>query len=94
MELVERYQIYRSKTASGPVKYKGGDTIGPSTGTVRSEWNFDETIRGTVKGVPIELDLEDMSDDEDDWVQSEALREWGTARGAQGSLSSLGKMVR
>lgn len=59
---------------------------------MKSEWNFDETIRGTVKGVPVELDLDEMSDDED-WVQSDAMREWGTARGHHGSLSTLSNLV-
>jgi hypothetical protein len=34
--------------------------------TIRSEWNFDETIRGTVRGAQIQLDLAALSDEEDD----------------------------
>lgn len=33
---------------------------------MRSEWNFDDTIRGTVKGVPIALDLAEIEEDEEE----------------------------
>jgi len=61
-----------------------GDTM-LANGTIRSEWNFDDTIRGTVKGMPVELDLEEMSDD-DEWdlknqeVDVEEGSAWGTSR--------------
>lgn len=44
---------------------------------MKSEWNFDETIRGTVKGMPVNLDLGEMSDEEEDgeWNMAEHLRE-------------------
>lgn len=53
--------------------------------TIKSEWNFDDTIRGTIKGVPVELDLDDMSDDEewdlkDQEVDVEEGSAWGTSR--------------
>jgi serine/threonine-protein kinase 24/25/MST4 len=41
-----------------------GGTINGNT--IRSEWNFDETIRGTVRGAQIQLDLAALSDEEDD----------------------------
>lgn len=28
--------------------------------TMRSEWNFDDTIRGTIKGAPVSLDMEEF----------------------------------
>ena len=45
-------------------------------GTVKSEWNFDETIRMTMKGAPIELDLAELSDN-DEWEMDSGS---GTAR--------------
>lgn len=47
--------------------------MGNPNGTMRSEWNFDETIRGTVKGVPVELDLDEMSDEEWDLQDQEVV---------------------
>ena len=52
-------------------------------GTMRSEWNFDETIRGTIKGVPLQLDLAQMEDDEWDLEEEEAEdenEEWAPTR--------------
>jgi serine/threonine-protein kinase 24/25/MST4 len=40
-----------------------GGTINGNT--IRSEWNFDETIRGTVRGAQVQLDLAALSDEED-----------------------------
>ncbi len=46
-------------------------------GTMRSEWNFDETIRGTVRGMPVQLDLAQT----EEWEDVDANhREWGTTR--------------
>lgn len=33
---------------------------------MRSEWNFDETIRGTLRGVPVQLNLADEWDLEEE----------------------------
>jgi serine/threonine-protein kinase 24/25/MST4 len=33
-------------------------------GTLRSNWNFDETMRSTMKGSGIQLDLAELSDDD------------------------------
>ncbi len=33
---------------------------------MRSEWNFDETLRGTMRGGQIQLDLAGLSDDDDE----------------------------
>ncbi|WVQ64600.1 uncharacterized protein L199_002767 [Kwoniella botswanensis] len=74
--LIERYQVLKarspnkksnspSKTLNKLAAGLGNLTIGPG-GTMRSEWNFDETIKGTVKGVPVSLDLEDLEDN-DEW---------------------------
>jgi serine/threonine-protein kinase 24/25/MST4 len=51
-------------------------------GTMKSEWNFDETIRGTIKGVSVELALS-MEDDGGEWdVEDDEEEEdaWGTTR--------------
>ncbi|ORX34920.1 kinase-like domain-containing protein [Kockovaella imperatae] len=85
VELVTRYNAFRvqspakkstpSKTLS---KQAGGGDYGTITpGTIKSEWNFDETIRMTVRGAPVELDLTSMSDDDDEWDLAEGS---GTAR--------------
>lgn len=49
--------------------------VGGSNGTISSKWNFDETIRGTMKGVQVQLDLQDLSEDEadeDEWAAGDA----------------------
>lgn len=73
VELVERYRAYKSKNPSKPStpsktlnrQAAGFGLTMVNNGTMKSEWNFDDTIRGTVRGVPVELDLDDMSDDEE-----------------------------
>jgi hypothetical protein len=57
-------------------------------GTVRSEWNFDDTIRGTIAGMPIELDLGALDDDEEEWdLENEEVEVWdGTMRIKEGSV--------
>ncbi|WVR03239.1 hypothetical protein IAU60_000230 [Kwoniella sp. DSM 27419] len=87
--LIERYQSYRARSPAKPSTPSktlnrlaaglGGLTlVGDGAGTMRSEWNFDETIRGTVKGVPVQLDLQDMEED-DGWDLPEEGT-WGTVR--------------
>lgn len=93
VELVDRYQAHKARhpsKSSSPSKTLNkqaagmGDTM-LANETIRSEWNFDDTIRGTVKGMPVELDLEEMSDD-DEWdlknqeVDVEEGSAWGTSR--------------
>ncbi|WRT63383.1 uncharacterized protein IL334_000288 [Kwoniella shivajii] len=93
--LVERYQAFKarspgksstpSKTLNKLAAGLGGLTIGPG-GTMKSEWNFDETIRGTIKGVPVELDLENLQEDEWDYDDEDENKieqvesTWGTVR--------------
>jgi hypothetical protein len=57
-------------------------------GTVRSEWNFDDTIRGTIAGMPIELDLGALDDEEEEWdLENEEVEVWdGTMRIKEGSV--------
>jgi serine/threonine-protein kinase 24/25/MST4 len=57
-------------------------------GTVRSEWNFDDTIRGTIAGMPIELDLGALDDEEEEWdLENEEVEVWdGTMRVREGSV--------
>jgi len=62
--------------------------------TMKSEWNFDETIKLTMKGVPVELDLEEMSDDDEEWelrdkeVNIEEGSAWGTTRVRESGVGS------
>ncbi|KAL7420227.1 hypothetical protein Q5752_005194 [Cryptotrichosporon argae] len=94
VDLVERYRQYRRQhapKASSPTKSLNRQAAGLAGltlnnapgGTVRSEWNFDDTIRGTIRGVPVELDLTEMEDDEDDEEEYRArvqeLREWNAS---------------
>ncbi|OXG89179.1 STE/STE20/YSK protein kinase [Cryptococcus neoformans A2-102-5] len=75
--LITRYQSYKSshpsskpnaapsKTLNRLAEGLGGLTIdgnGYGQGTMGSEWNFDETIRGTARGIPVNLNLEDMDE--------------------------------
>ena len=55
--LIQRYAAYRQANlkASAPAPDQAGTVAGTMGGM---EWDFDETIRGTVKGMPIHLDLE------------------------------------
>lgn len=64
---------------------------GDANGTIRSEWNFDDTIRGTIKGMPVNLNLDDMDDeDEEDeqWdLEDEEVSIWdGTTRIREGTV--------
>lgn len=60
-----------------------GNTI-TASGTVKSEWNFDDTIRGTIKGLPVNLNLDELGDEEEDegWdLEDEEVEVWdGTTR--------------
>jgi hypothetical protein len=57
-------------------------------GTVRSEWNFDDTIRGTIAGMPVELDLGAMDDEDEEWdLEHEEVEVWdGTTRIQNGTV--------
>lgn len=70
-----------------------GNTI-TANGTVRSEWNFDDTIRGTINGVPINLNLDELEDEEEEdeaWDLEDAEVEvWdGTTRIRGDSLARI-----
>ncbi|WVQ76913.1 hypothetical protein IAR50_006591 [Cryptococcus sp. DSM 104548] len=106
--LVERYQIYLSHLPSKPSSRptaslnhlaSGQDlTIDPSgRGTVSSDagWNFDETIRGTRRGVPVELNLEEMEEEMWDGEVEVDPRTWdGTVKEhGQGQLMSAETMT-
>lgn len=55
--MIRRYEAYRKAHSKTPAPAQ--DQAGTLAGTVGGmEWDFDETIRGTVKGMPIHLDLE------------------------------------
>ena len=97
VELVDRYQSWKSKQKpsknNSPSKtlnrQAGGyDAATITNGTVRSEWNFDDTIRGTIAGMPVELDLGALDDDEEEWdLENEEVEVWdGTTRIRQGSV--------
>ena len=53
---------------------------GDAGGTMKSEWDFDETIRGTIRGMPVELDLEELTDEEWDLEREVGVESGGTAR--------------
>jgi serine/threonine-protein kinase 24/25/MST4 len=57
-------------------------------GTVRSEWNFDDTIRGSIAGMPIELDLAALDDEDEEWdLENEEVEIWdGTTRIRSGTV--------
>ncbi|KAK8844573.1 hypothetical protein IAR55_006420 [Kwoniella newhampshirensis] len=85
--LINRYRAFRARSpgkASTPSKTLnklaaglGGLTLN-GNGTMKSEWNFDETVRGTMKGVPVQLDLEQMDEDEEWDLQADGG--WGSVR--------------
>ncbi|EIW73407.1 STE/STE20/YSK protein kinase [Tremella mesenterica] len=103
-KLVERYQVYKansprksttiSQTLTRQAAGHDGTTM-IGNETMRSEWNFDETIRGTVRGVPVTLDLAEMEDDEwdlneeDEFDQARSILEAATLHGSNLSLPSL-----
>ncbi|KGB79862.2 STE/STE20/YSK protein kinase [Cryptococcus deuterogattii R265] len=113
--LIARYQSYKSshpsskpnttpsKTLNRLAAGLGGLTIdgkGYGQGMMESEWNFDETIRGTVTGVPVNLNLEDMDkgfededEEEDDWnVKVAEIETWdGMVKENGGDLLAEGK---
>ncbi|WOO82852.1 Serine/threonine-protein kinase svkA [Vanrija pseudolonga] len=53
--LVKRYELFchRNNKPIGSIRLPGTVVGQP----VRAEWDFDETIRGTMKGMPVNLDL-------------------------------------
>jgi hypothetical protein len=95
---VNRYQSWKAKQKpsknNSPSKtlsrqagnYDASTVVG--NGTVRSEWNFDDTIRGTIAGMPIELDLGALDDEEEEWdLENEEVEVWdGTTRIRSGSV--------
>jgi serine/threonine-protein kinase 24/25/MST4 len=98
--LVTRYQSWKSKQKpsknNSPSKtlnrhaggYDAATITGNNNGTVRSEWNFDDTIRGTIAGMPVELDLGDLEDEEEEWdLEHEEVEVWdGTTRIRNGTV--------
>ncbi|KIR62602.1 STE/STE20/YSK protein kinase [Cryptococcus bacillisporus CA1873] len=115
--LITRYQSYKSSHPSSKLNFTpsktlnrlaaglGGLTIdgkGYGQGTMENEWNFDETIRGTVTGVPVNLNLEDMDkgfededEEEDDWnVKVAEVETWdGSVKENAGDLLVEGKLA-
>lgn len=69
LSLVQRREQYRAKQPTkaplaaevSRLQQLASNTL---PGTVRSEWNFADTIRGTVKGTSVSYDLDDIEDDE------------------------------
>ncbi|CAD6573899.1 MAG: hypothetical protein TREMPRED_000960 [Tremellales sp. Tagirdzhanova-0007] len=99
VELVERHRSFRSRNpskASTPSKTLNNQAAGfgmtmVGNGTMQSEWNFDETIRGTVRGMPVTLDLAEIGEQDDErWMLEEEEGEeekndlWGTTRVKRG----------
>lgn len=54
--LVRRYEAF--KKTGKKSKPMGPDLATIDGGTVKTEWDFDETIRGTIKGMPVQLNLD------------------------------------
>lgn len=76
--LVKRYELFchRNNKPIGSIRLPGTVVGQP----VRAEWDFDETIRGTMKGMPVNLDLasldktpEEPSDDQTHTVRARHL---------------------
>ena len=95
VELVTRYNAFRARspakktTPSKTLSRQAGGGFGTITaGTLKSEWNFDETIRMTMKGAPVELDLAELSDD-DEWDMGSRS---GTARVRESGPLRLGNV--
>lgn len=57
---MRRYEAYK-RTGKKP-KQSGPDPATIIGGTVKTEWDFDETIRGTIKGMPVNLDLDALDE--------------------------------
>ena len=90
--MTEKYAAYKSQNPgkqSTPSKTLStqaagsGLTLDNRNATVSSEWNFDETIRGSIKGMPVELDLDDMSSDEE-WELKDKVVVVGESKGPLG----------
>lgn len=54
--LVKRYQTHKANRKKKKTSQPDPATI--MGATVKTEWDFDDTIRGTLKGVPVQLNLE------------------------------------
>jgi hypothetical protein len=68
-QLVRRYETFRQQHGKPPAAVPETGTI--MGGTVNSTWDFDETIRGTIKGAPVAFDLallRESTSSEDDEV--------------------------
>lgn len=60
MDLVNRYQTFRLQHSKSSASVPENNTV---VGTVGANWDFDETIRGTIKGAPVEFDLGKLEED-------------------------------
>lgn len=54
--LVQRYFLFQQQGKKTPTAAPDFGTVAGG-GTLRTEWDFDETIRGTIKGAPVSFDL-------------------------------------
>lgn len=64
VDLVQRYHKFqKQKSKSATASTQDYKTV-VAEGTVRTEWDFDETIRGTIKGVPVNFDLDSLKEEE------------------------------
>lgn len=63
--LVHRYQVFKQHGKKAAAAIPDFGTVAGG-GTVRTEWDFDETIRGTVKGAPVSFDLSALRDIKED----------------------------
>jgi serine/threonine-protein kinase 24/25/MST4 len=79
--IISRYTLWKasqpakqstpSKTLSRQAAGMSGLTMtkDDNYATVNGEWNFDETIRGTIRGAPVHLDMSDAEFSEDEEFQ-------------------------
>jgi serine/threonine-protein kinase 24/25/MST4 len=70
-QLVRRYVTFRQQHTNAPAA-PDHNTI--MKATVKSTWDFDETIRGTIKGAPIALDLGVLQEEQEPKTPGNTVR--------------------
>lgn len=60
--LVQRLLVFKKQNSKGAAAVPDFGTV-VGAGTVKTEWDFDDTIRGTIKGAPVAFDLSALRED-------------------------------